>query len=168
MAALAPLWPSVALLLERGMTSMAATVAFGLVLAAEVPLLDMPLLLVAPWSCIMLDVPEPPCEPDVSYPLELPAAPELPDEPEEPEEPDEPEDPLPPPQLPAPCDPVPPPVPDMPLLPDVPLLPVSPAAPLLPLLPMPRQELHADSPTASASKLARKTLWCLCFMINSF
>jgi hypothetical protein len=52
----------------------------------------------------------------------------------------------------------------------VPLLPVSPAAPLLPLLPVPppRQELHADSPTASASKPARKTLWCFCFMINSF
>jgi hypothetical protein len=50
----------------------------------------------------------------------------------------------------------------------VPLLPVSPLVPLLPLLPMPRQELHADSPTASASKPARKTLWCLCFMINSF
>jgi hypothetical protein len=136
--------PSVAALLERGMTSMAATVAFGLVLAAEAPLPDMPLLPMAPWSCIMLDVPPPLCAPEVSYPLELPAAPELPDEPDVPDEPDEPEDPL---------------------------LPVSPAAPLLPLLPllpMPRQELHADSPTASASKPARKTLWCLCFMINSF
>jgi len=121
----------------------------------------MPLPVVAPWSCIMLVVP---WEPDVSYPLELPAVPELPEEPEEA---------LPPPQLPDPCDPVPPPVPDMPPLVDVPvavpLLPVSPP-PLLPLLPMPppRQELHADSPTASASKPARKTLWCFCFMINSF
>jgi hypothetical protein len=90
----------------------------------------------------------PACAPEVSYPLELPAAPALPDEPE---------DPLAPPQLPPPCDPV-------------PLLPVSPAVPLVPLLPMPppRQELHADSPTASASKPARKTLWCFCFMINSF
>jgi hypothetical protein len=138
MAALAPLWSSVAALLERGMTSMAATVAFGLLLAAEPPLLDMPLLPMAPWSCIMLDVLPPLCAPEVSYPLELPAAPELPDEPDEPDEP---------------------------------LLPVSPAAPLvplLPLLPMPRQELHADSPTASASKPARNTLWCLCFIINSF
>jgi hypothetical protein len=52
----------------------------------------------------------------------------------------------------------------------VPLLPVSPALPLLPLLPIlpPRQELHADSPTASASKPARHMLWCFCFMINSF
>jgi hypothetical protein len=50
-----------------------------------------------------------------------------------------------------------------------PLLPVSPAAPLLPLLPDPPcQELHADSPTASVSKPARKMLWCFCFMINSF
>jgi hypothetical protein len=168
MAALALLSPSVVALLDRGMTSMAATVAFGLVLDADVPPADAPRLLwlplVAPWSC-MLDVP---CEPDVSYPLELPAAPELP------EEPDEPEEPLAPPQLPPPCAPVPPPVPDMPPLVDVPvavpLLPVSPAVPLLPLLPMPppRQELHADSPTASASKPARKTLWCFCFMINSF
>jgi hypothetical protein len=131
----------------------------------------MPLPVVAPWSCIMLVVPEPLCEPDVSYPLELPAAPELPDEPDEPEEPDEA---LPPPQLPEPCEPVPAPVPDMPPLLDVPvavpLLPVSPAVPLLPLPPMPppRQLLHADSPTASASKPARKTLWCFCFMINSF
>jgi hypothetical protein len=53
----------------------------------------------------------------------------------------------------------------------VPLLPVSPALPLVPLLPLPlppRQELHADSPTASASKPARQMLWCFCFMINSF
>jgi hypothetical protein len=64
----------------------------------------------------------------------------------------------------------------MPPLPGVPvaepLLPVSPAAPLLPLLPLlpdpPCQELHADSPTASVSKPARKMLWCFCFMINSF
>jgi hypothetical protein len=49
----------------------------------------------------------------------------------------------------------------------VPLLPVSPALPLLPV-PPPRQELHADSPTASASKPARHMLWCFCFMINSF
>jgi hypothetical protein len=51
----------------------------------------------------------------------------------------------------------------------VPLLPVSPAVPLLPLLPLvsPCMELHADSPTASVSKPARKTLWCFCFMINS-
>jgi len=61
----------------------------------------------------------------------------------------------------------------MPLLFDapvaVPLLPVSPAVPLLPLLLVPpRQELHADNPTASASKPARNTLWCCCFMIDSF
>jgi hypothetical protein len=86
--------------------------------------------------------------------------------------PDDPE--LPPPQLRDPADPAPPPVPDMPPLFDVPvavpLLPVSPALPLLPLLPVPppRQELHADSPTASASKPARQMLWCFCFMINSF
>jgi hypothetical protein len=51
----------------------------------------------------------------------------------------------------------------------VPLLPVSPAVPLLPLLPLvsPCMELHADSPTASVSKPARRTLWCFCFMINS-
>jgi hypothetical protein len=136
MAPLALLSPSVVALPERGMTSIAATVAFGLVLPMAVP-----------WSCIMPAVP-PACAPEVSYPLELPAAPALPDAPE---------DPLAPPQLPPPCDPV-------------PLLPVSPAVPLVPLLPMPppRQELHADSPTASASKPARKTLWCFCFMINSF
>ena len=37
MAALALVSPSVAALLDRGMTSMAATVAFGLVLDAVVP-----------------------------------------------------------------------------------------------------------------------------------
>jgi hypothetical protein len=29
-------------------------------------------------------------------------------------------------------------------------------------------ELHAVSPNANASKPARYTLWCFCFMINSF
>jgi hypothetical protein len=121
------------------MTSMAATVAFGVVAAA-----------LAPRSCIMPELPDMPDMPDVpevpelSYPLELPAVPDVPEAPE------------------------------LPLLLDVPvavpLLPVSPLVPLLPLLPMPppRQELHADSPTASASKPARKTLRCFCFMINSF
>jgi hypothetical protein len=86
--------------------------------------------------------------------------------------PDDPE--LPPPQLRDPADPAPPPVPDKPPLFDVPvavpLLPVSPALPLLPLLPVPppRQELHADSPTASASKPARQKLWSFCYMNTSF
>jgi hypothetical protein len=118
---------------ERGMTSMEATVAFGVVAAA-----------LAPRSCIMPELPDMPDVPEVpelSYPLELPAVPDVPEDPE------------------------------LPLLLDVPvavpLLPVSPLVPLLPM-PPPRQELHADSPTASASKPARKTLWCFCFMINSF
>jgi hypothetical protein len=66
MAALALLSPSVVALLDRGMTSMAATVAFGLVLAAEVLPLDMPLPVAAPWSCIMPVVPPPLCAPEVS------------------------------------------------------------------------------------------------------
>jgi hypothetical protein len=75
--------------------------------------------------------------------------------------------------------PVPAPVPDIPplppLLPVLPLsmpLPVLPLLPLLPLLPASPppmcMELHAVSPNASASKPASSTLWCLCFMINSF
>jgi hypothetical protein len=32
----------------------------------------------------------------------------------------------------------------------------------------PRMLLHADRPSAMASKPASKTLWCFCFMINSF
>jgi hypothetical protein len=71
-------------------------------------------------------------------------------------------------------------LPEVPELPELPALPVPDVPPLppllvelplsmpLPLLPLPPMELHADSPKASASKPARSTLWCLCFMINSF
>ena len=58
------------------------------------------------------------------------------------------------------------------LVPDMPLLPPSMVLPLLPLLPLlspvPCIELQAVSPKASASRPASSTLWCLCFMINSF
>jgi hypothetical protein len=74
--------------------------------------------------------------------VELPEVPELPELPAEPL--------------------VPAPVPDVPPLLELPL---SMPLPLLPLLSM---ELHAESPKASASKPARSTLWCFCFMINSF
>jgi hypothetical protein len=49
-------------------------------------------------------------------------------------------------------------------------LPLLPALPELPLLPSPPMciELQAVSPNVSASKPASSTLWCLCFMINSF
>jgi hypothetical protein len=57
----------------------------------------------------------------------------------------------------------------LPLLPELPELPELPLLPLLPLsLPGMCMELHAVSPNASASKPASSTLWCLCFMINSF
>jgi hypothetical protein len=54
----------------------------------------------------------------------------------------------------------------LPLLPLLPPL-VLPPPPLLPLSD-PCMELHADRPNAVASKPASSTLWCLCFMINSF
>jgi hypothetical protein len=78
------------------------------------------------------------------------------------------------------------PVPDVPPLPPLlPVVPLSMPLPLLPALPLPLLpllllplplplsppvgvELHAVSPNASASKPASSTLWCLCFMINSF
>ena len=46
---------------------------------------------------------------------------------------------------------------------------VLPAPPLPPLLSVPpRHWAHADNPTASASMPATNTLWCCCFMIDSF
>jgi hypothetical protein len=38
----------------------------------------------------------------------------------------------------------------------------------LPLSPPRPIELHALTPNANASMLAKATLWCLCFMIDSF
>jgi hypothetical protein len=61
-AALPALSPSVAALFDCGTTSMAATVAFGVVLAAPAPVAAL-------WPCVMLDPDDP----------ELP---ELPDDPE--------------------------------------------------------------------------------------
>jgi hypothetical protein len=84
--------------------------------------------------------------------VELPEVPELPELPELP---------VPPPQPAEPLVPAPAPVPDMPPLP--PLLVELPLS-----MPLPPMELHAESPKASDSKPARSTLWCFCFMINSF
>jgi hypothetical protein len=79
----------------------------------------------------------------------------------------------PPPKPADPLVPVPAPVPDMP--PAVPPAPVLPWLLLLPLalaseppLLSPRIWLHAETPTARASRLAINTLWCFRFMFNSF
>jgi hypothetical protein len=47
---------------------------------------------------------------------------------------------------------------------------VLPAAepPCVPSLLLPFVELQADTPNANASKPAKTTLWCFCFMIDSF
>jgi hypothetical protein len=64
--------------------------------------------------------------------------------------------------------------PEVPAAPEVPCAPlagapelVSPLAPELPWLLPPRMELQADTPNANASKPAKTTLWCFCFMIDS-
>jgi hypothetical protein len=73
----------------------------------------------------------------------------------------------PPPQLLEPPVLVPAPVPDMPPLP----LPVAPPVELplalSPPLPPPRMPEQPARPSAMASKPAKTTLWCFCFMIDS-
>jgi hypothetical protein len=68
---------------------------------------------------------------------------------------------LPEPELPELLVPVP-----VPVLPALPLLPL--ALPSEPLVSPPRIELHAETPSARASRLAINTLWCFRFMFNSF
>jgi hypothetical protein len=176
-------------LLGRGTSSIETTVLFGLALAAvplpvAAPAWELPLAVsdmvpaelpwvVLPalpdWSPLLPEVPD---VPDVP---ELPEVPELPDVPELPE-------PVPPPQPAEPLVLVPAPVPDMPpaslpVAPVVELPVVAPGEPLLPLAPLPevspppespppRMPAQPDRPSAMASKPARTTLWCCCFMID--